>query len=434
MNKAVRQEPLTSIGHGVSVGAGPGPVRDRRYRVLFVCSHVVQYASPLFRAMAKHPQLDILVAYCTLQGAQPVRDPGFSGAIAWDVPLLDGYPWVLVPSRLMSPMRGSGAKYPLFSSFFRFVNPGLWSLVRKHGFDAIVVYGYAYLSYWIAILAAKFGGVPLILPSDAVELDRDGIKWKIPVKKLLLPRVYGMADAVCAPSTASIDFYCSLGIPREKIFLTHNTVDNEYFKRASKEAPRDAIRAGWDVSMGARVVLFCGKLYPDKRPQDLLRAFACAAIPETILVFAGDGPSRSALESEARALGIADRVRFLGFVNQSQLPGVYAASDLLCLTSLHEAFGLVVNEAMCCGLPAVVSDHVGARLDLIKDNETGFVYSVGNVEALANILRKVLPDGERLRRMGEAARRRIEGWSYREHVEGLMSALKFLVTPKSKGR
>ena len=73
-------------------------------------------------------------------------------------------------------------------------------------------------------------------------------------------------------------------------------------------------------------------------------------------------------------LGLEDRVRFLGFLNQSQLPSAYCAADLFVLPSLFEPFGLVVNEAMLCGLPVAVSDRVGARFDLVRPDENGYVF------------------------------------------------------------
>ena len=79
---------------------------SRKYRVLLIASHPVQYASPLFRRLAADPRLDIEVAYCSMQGAESGRDPGFGIDVAWDVPLLDGYAWHQIPNR--SPCPGIG--------------------------------------------------------------------------------------------------------------------------------------------------------------------------------------------------------------------------------------------------------------------------------------------------------------------------------------
>ena len=102
-------------------------------------------------------------------------------------------------------------------------------------------------------------------------------------------------------------------------------------------------------------------------------------------------------------LGLTDRVRFLGIVNQSQLPSAYCAADFLALPSMFEPFGFVVNEAMLCGFPAAVSDRVGAKFDFVRQGEIGYVFPAGGVEELAAILRQILPDREKRARMGAAA-------------------------------
>src|SRR6202022_1999595 len=74
-----------------------------RRRLSVVCSHVVQYSSPVFRQLARDPRLDVLVVYCSMQGAEPGVDPGFGIEVFWDTPLLEGYPWVYVPNRAYRP-------------------------------------------------------------------------------------------------------------------------------------------------------------------------------------------------------------------------------------------------------------------------------------------------------------------------------------------
>src|SRR4029077_18483173 len=98
-------------------------------------------------------------------------------------------------------------------------------------------------------------------------------------------------------------------------------------------ANRAEARASWGLDNQEKIVLFCAKLQPWKRPLDLLRAFAAAQIPQSTLLFAGDGPLRASIEAEARGLGLGQRIRVLGFVNQSQLPSVYRASDVLVIPS-----------------------------------------------------------------------------------------------------
>jgi hypothetical protein len=188
-------------------------VGQRKYKVLLISSHPVQYASPLFRQMAQHPRLDIQVAYCSLQGAEAGVDPEFGVEVKWDIPLLEGYPWVHVPNR--SPRPGLGR-------FFGLINPGLWKLVTRGDYDAVVLYtGYLYASFWIAVAAAKLRRVPILFGTDAVDLvPLDGQKWKVGVKRFLWPRLFRLASVVNVPSTGSVALMKSLGIPDERLVLT----------------------------------------------------------------------------------------------------------------------------------------------------------------------------------------------------------------------
>jgi glycosyltransferase involved in cell wall biosynthesis len=398
---------------------------ERRYRVLFVATHAVQYASPQFRFMARHPRLDILVAYCSLQGAEGGGvDPEFGREVKWDIPLLDGYPWTEVRNR--SPRPGLGR-------FFGLCNPGLSRLIRKGRFDAVVIYtGYRYASFWIALAAAKFYGAKVLFGTDAAAIAaRTGHSWRARAKKFSWPWLFRRADQILAPSTAARELICSLGFPPDRVALTPYVVDNDWWLARAAEVDRATVRASWGVPDSAVVILFCAKLQPWKRPQDLLRAFALASAPGAHLVFAGDGPLAAALESQAADLGVRNRVHFLGFVNQSQLPAVYCASDLLVLPSDYEPFGVVVNEAMLCARAVAVSDRVGAGRDLVSP-ETGFVFPVGDIDALAAVLSEAASDPRKLQRMGEAARKRMESWSIRENVDALLQALDRAVSARGK--
>jgi glycosyltransferase involved in cell wall biosynthesis len=228
---------------------------------------------------------------------------------------------------------------------------------------------------------------------------------------------------VIVPSSGTRDLMLSLGLPDERITLTPYVVDNAWWLAQSARVDRESIRGSWGASKNNVVILFCAKLQPWKRPLDLLEAFSKASSSNALLVFAGEGPLRASLEMEAAKRGIADRVRFLGFVNQTQLPAIYTASDLLVLPSGYDAFGVVVNEAMLCGCPVIASDRVGATRDLVIHGRTGFVYPCGDVDALARVIRQSVDEESTLLELSRAARTRMETWSPRENIDGTLSAV-----------
>jgi glycosyltransferase involved in cell wall biosynthesis len=232
-----------------------------------------------------------------------------------------------------------------------------------------------------------------------------------------------LADQIIVPSSRTRDLMQSLGFAEERMTLTPYCVDNDWWAAQSAQVDRAAMRTAWGVGPDSAVVLFCAKLQPWKRPGDLLEAFAATGIPRAVLVFAGAGPLRQSLFQRALDLGIADRVRFLGFVNQSALPAVYKAADLMVLPSEYEPFAVVVNEASCCGCPVAASDRVGAAADLIAPVNPDFVFPCGDVPALTELLRRALSDPIELARRGQDSLRRMQSWSARENISGVLEAV-----------
>jgi glycosyltransferase involved in cell wall biosynthesis len=218
----------------------------------------------------------------------------------------------------------------------------------------------------------------------------------------------------------------SLGLPSGRIFLTPYVVDNDFFARGAAAADRAAVRARWDVPAGAFVALFVGKLVRWKRPLDLVEALAMIPDERVRAVFVGEGELREGLCARARELGIAHRTHFVGFQNQTALPAAYAASDVLVLPFAHEPFGLVVNEAFCCGIPAIVSEACGAAGDLVRDGETGYVIPVGDVGALATRLKELAADAAVRARLAAHARARMEAWSPEANADAFAKACQVL--------
>jgi glycosyltransferase involved in cell wall biosynthesis len=177
------------------------------------------------------------------------------------------------------------------------------------------------------------------------------------------------------------------------------------------------------------VFMFAGKFIPKKRPLDFVQAMAKLTRQNVTFegLMVGDGPLRTQCEDAVR--DTRARVRFAGFLNQSAITSAYVVADVLVLPSDGgETWGLVVNEAMACGLPCIVSDKVGCGPDLIARDETGVIYPLGDVDALAEAMSRVAVDPRALATMGARARKRIGGYSVDAAVDGVVGCLATFAT------
>ncbi len=173
-------------------------------------------------------------------------------------------------------------------------------------------------------------------------------------------------------------------------------------------APVDAARLKASVGVGVHkpMIVSIGNLKPQKNAADFVAAAAkvSARVPEARFVFLGDGPQRRALESKAFALGLSDRLFFLGWRRDGAQ--WLAAADAFALTSLWEGLPRALVEAMKTGLACACYATDGVT-DLLKDGENGFLVPPGDADALAERLIQLLGDPALRRRLGEAAARSI---------------------------
>jgi len=381
--------------------------------VLLISSQPIQNSKPL-QLLSQSSEIDMLVVFCSLPDQEMGGDMENINKHVFDIPILSGYKWV--HPKNYSP-------FPSLYHAFGLINFGIIKLIKEY--DCCIVFGHAFISFWIAILTAKLVSKPIILSTDATYLDPiKKSQWKSILKKYIFPLLYNkIANAVLVPSTASKNFLESLGVHKERIYITPYTVDNDYIREKAKKTNRDDVRKSWKIPKNASVVLFCGKFIPRKRPQDLIKAFAKASIKKSFLVMVGDGPLMSDLRREVQKLEISDRVKFLGFVSYSKLPEVYTSSDILAHPAEWEPYGLPVNEAMVCGIPVIVSDRVGAGYDLVENGKTGFIYPVKDIDKLSDLLKLSLSDNLLLDSMGKEAIKKVSNWSPKKNAEATLQAI-----------
>jgi glycosyltransferase involved in cell wall biosynthesis len=375
-----------------------------RPHLAFLTSHPIQYQAPLFRALAARDDLDLTVLFCSDHGARAYYDPGFGKTLQWDVPLCEGYRHVF--------MRRRGR-----------VNPDVVSLLRSRRFSTLIVHGWAHLTSWLAFATASAIGLPFFIRGESNGLaEAAGARGVL--RRALLRGLFRRAAGVLAIGTLNQRFYERYGVSPHRIGFAPYAVDNAFFREAAdKLSPsRESLRHEYDIPADASVFLFCGKLTSVKRPLDLVDA--AARLPESdnaFVLFVGDGALRAPLQARVAALGLRN-VRFVGFRNQSELPRFYAASDVLVLPSAFEPWGLVVNEAMNFGLGVVASDQVGCAVDLVRVGETGEIYPLGDVGALAAAMRACASERMRLRAR-TASTALIDRWSIAAAADGMAAAV-----------
>jgi glycosyltransferase involved in cell wall biosynthesis len=342
-----------------------------------LASHPVQYQAPWFRGLAKELKLEVF--FCHRQSAEEQGKAGFGVAFDWDVDLLSGYAHCFLKNI---------ATRPGVNHFGGCDTPEIREVIRSGEFGAFIVSGWYLKSYWQAVWACRHLGVPVLVRGDS-QLHTPRSMFRRWVKEILYRPLLRQFDGFLAVGKRNREYLAHYGVPERKMFFVPHFVDNEWFsKKAESGKWKAEIRKSWGASERDFVALFVGKFIPKKRPADLLRALGVLNRQQTtinfVAVFVGSGE----LENELREMAARENVQthFAGFKNQSELPACYAAADVLVLPSDIETWGLVVNEAMACELPAIVSEAVGCAPDLIEEGRTGFTFPVGDVEQLADRL------------------------------------------------
>lgn len=352
-------------------------------RLALVTSHPVQYYAPWFRALARRLPGSLRVFYLW-QNQPPDRPPGidreFGRTLRWDCDLLGGYEHEFVANTAAEP----GTHH-----FHGLRNPALPDRLRAHTPDAVLLLGYGWNSP--LRLALTWRDCPLILRGDSHDLGRSPGARSL-LRTWTLRALFTRFTAFAAVGTANRAHYLRHGVPPGRIFQVPHCVDNHAFATAADPAAALAWRRALGVPDRHRLVGFAGKLVRKKRPDLLLRAFARLAAPDTSLVFIGDGALAPELHALAAARAPSTPVHFVPLQNQSAMPPALAALDLLVLPSEGpgETWGLVVNEAMAVGVPALVSTHVGCRADLIVEGVTGWSFPAGDESALTATLARAL--------------------------------------------
>jgi glycosyltransferase involved in cell wall biosynthesis len=389
----------------------PGATVSEPIRIAYMVSHPIQYQAPLLRLLAQQPEFDLKVFFYDKGTGEAYRDRGFNQTVAWDVPLLDGYPHETVASSWFRAFRTAKLSEQLASGKFEI----LW------------VHGYSHPACMRAIHEAHRCGIPILLRGDSNSFNGSRNPLRNVARRGRLAWVLPRCAGFLSIGQRNREFYRQHGIPEHRLFDVPHAVDNAFFQQrvALARTNREAFRRSLSLAPGRPVILFAGKLLKHKGPMDLLEAYLRLSPdgrtePRPYLLFAGNGPERDKLERRAKTTGFPS-IRFLGFQNQTELPALFDLCDLFVLPSHKEPWGLVVNEVMNAGKPVIVSDVAGCAPDLVSENN-GWLFPAGDRSALTETLREALQNPERLRSMGQHSLDRIQRYSFDQDISGLLQA------------
>jgi|WetSurMetagenome_2_1015567.scaffolds.fasta_scaffold40179_3 glycosyltransferase involved in cell wall biosynthesis len=212
------------------------------------------------------------------------------------------------------------------------------------------------------------------------------------------------AAAFITYGTAAADYLVTLGAPRDRIYPAWNTVDLEGIAGAALVARQKREELAGKHALAAKNLLCVSSLVARKGVRELVAAALAAGPPTSdwALHFAGGGPLTEELESAVRAAGKQDHFRFHGLKPESEVAELLGMADGLFLLSWQEAWGLVINEAMACGVPVVASPLAGATRDLIDDGVTGYVVHPADKQALTAIFSRLVSGDPECAQVGRA--------------------------------
>lgn len=290
------------------------------------------------------------------------------------------------------------------ASFFKKLR-SLNGILEKEKPRSILIYGYYQIEHWILYFLARKKNIPLIFIGETYEWSGSALRqW---LKKQIVGLFFKKVSWFISVGNKTKEYYLSWGIEANKIVEAKYCTDPYQFMVSNEEAQtlREKTRKSLGIPQEAFVVLFVGRLFYRKRPQDLIeiqKSLSNCKDLHTVVV--GTGELFDELLAQEKKV---ERLHLIGFKNQIELKNFYYAADLLLVPSEFETWGLVVNEAFSCGLPALVTDKCGVAYDLVIPGQTGDVFSVGKCKEAAFKIETWVKERNTIKLLGERAREKV---------------------------
>jgi len=372
-------------------------------RLVIVTEIIAPYRIPVFNALAQYDGIDLHIIFLSETDRTQRQWLVYKDEISFSYQVLPFW-------------RQRSGRHSLL------LNWGAEAALRRASPDFIICGGYNYAASWQSMFWARRNRVPFGLWAESTTRDFRGGHALI---EFLKTRFLRGCDAFVVPGKSSAEYLRNYGVSEEMIFTAPNAVDTKFFAQRAEAIRRDATVHRQALGLPVRFFLFAGRLVPEKGIFDLLRAYEALAPEvrkETGLVFVGDGAARSELLQRAAVIRPGS-IHLAGFAQREHLAACYALADALVFPTHTDRWGLVVNEAMACGLPVISSAAAGCVADLVGSGWNGRVVSAGDVGQLASAMNELACDAALRSLMGRRSRERIQQYSPEAWAAGMANAV-----------
>lgn len=302
---------------------------------------------------------------------------------------------------------------------------GILNAIREFKPNVVNLTGYYDVASWTILLYCKLNGIKTILSNESTASDHRRNNIKEFIKGLIIKQFDGYFNF----GTLSENYILSLGISPEKMLVKRNCVDNKALKEIYLKHKVDRIEQQKLLNLASKNFIFVGRLIDYKNLFLFLEAFQLAkqtSDEDWGVIILGDGE----LKTELRQFVLNKNIPNISFqqgVSWEKVPKYLALSDVLVLPSYSEPWGLVVNEAMACGLPVIVSQKCGCAIDLVKNKKNGFTFNPNNQQELLAYLLKFMNKEVDSKQMGDVSEQIIQDYSSKnvafEMYEGFQKIL-----------
>ena len=381
-------------------------------KIAIFTTHPIQYQVPLFRMLAKNPNVKLKVYYASNQGVKFKKDADFNRKFVWNINLISGYDYEFI-----------GLNNKDVNSFFLNSN-SIYKKIKQNKFDLSIILGWNNLFYLKAILYNYFFSKKLALRSENNLFKHTNIIKKI-LKRITFYFLFKAFDYFLAIGKRNYDFYINNNIKKKKIMLAPYSVDNNFFKKNKKNLYK--IKKNLNIKKEV-ILIFSGKFIKRKRPLDILKALNLIKKfqKKYKFIFLGDGNLKKKCLKFSRDNKLKNTI-FLGFINQKEIVNYYNIADIIVMPSEYETWGLSVNEAMASNCACLVSKESGCSDDLIYTkgiNKNGYTFKAGDVDDLSKKIKFLITNKSKLHLMKKNSLKIIQNFTYSKTVNSIKNIIK----------